>query len=102
MTRKLISVFALGVLIAGCASNPRPMLRLTPVNTLVRAEPSAVGMARDLDARLDSIVNVAIAQGAAPGVALAGWGLRRAAPPQSVWANRHQSPFSPGHGLTDV
>ena len=39
--------------------------------TLIRAEPRNVGMAGDLGARLDSIVAVAISQGAAPGVALA-------------------------------
>jgi serine-type D-Ala-D-Ala carboxypeptidase len=58
--------------LAGCAtaSANRPV-RLTPVPVLVRADPRNVGMAGDLGARLDSIVAVAISQGAAPGVALA-------------------------------
>ena len=46
-------------------------MHLTPVPTLVRADPGAVYMAADLNQRLDSIVNVAMVQGAAPGVALA-------------------------------
>ena len=41
------------------------MTNLTPAN------PASVGMAADLGARLDSIVAVGIAEGAAPGVALA-------------------------------
>lgn len=71
MNPNLTSVLALSALFSGCATNPRPMLRLTPVNALIRAEPAAVGMTRDLNARLDSIVQVAMSQGAAPGVALA-------------------------------
>src|SRR3982751_7020981 len=43
----------------------------TPPATLVTADPAAVNMSRDLPARLDSIVRVAMAEGAAPGVALA-------------------------------
>ena len=58
-------------LLTGCAVTPRPMLHLTLVSTLVPAEPRAVEMAPDLNARLDSIVNVAMSEGAAPGVALA-------------------------------
>src|SRR5689334_16821009 len=68
---KLIFVLAVSALFSGCATNPRPVLRITPVNTLIRAAPSSVGMASDLNVRLDSIVNLAMAQGAAPGVALA-------------------------------
>ena len=49
----------------------RVATRLTPPATLVTADPAAVGMSRDLPARLDSIVSVAMAEGAAPGVALA-------------------------------
>ena len=62
---------ALAAAVTACASNPRPVIRLTPVNTLVRAEPSAVGMVTDLNAKLDSIIRVAMNEGAAPGVALA-------------------------------
>jgi CubicO group peptidase (beta-lactamase class C family) len=57
------------VLVA-CATS-HPTVHLTPLPALIRTEPSAVYMARDLGARLDSIVSVAMAQGAAPGVALA-------------------------------
>lgn len=39
--------------------------------SLTPADPASVGMARDLGARLDSIVSAGIAQGAAPGVAVA-------------------------------
>jgi CubicO group peptidase (beta-lactamase class C family) len=65
--------FALITLLSGCAgANYHPRTAPPPpVNTLVTAGPSSVGMARDLGARLDSIVGVGIAQGAAPGVALA-------------------------------
>jgi CubicO group peptidase (beta-lactamase class C family) len=49
----------------------RPAMRLAPVTNLTPADPASVGMARDLAARLDSIVSAAIAEGAAPGVALA-------------------------------
>lgn len=68
---KLVFTIALAATGAACASNPRPVIRLAPVNTLVRAEPSVVGMAPDLNARLDSIVRVAMTEGAAPGVVLA-------------------------------
>jgi CubicO group peptidase (beta-lactamase class C family) len=60
-------------LLAGCASTPlnRPALQFAPVMNLTAADPTTVGMTRDLGARLDSIVAAGIAQGAAPGVALA-------------------------------
>ena len=66
-------LIALCVLLAGCAtaSANHPSVRLSPVSNLIPADPASVGMARDLGARLDSIVSVGIAQGAAPGVALA-------------------------------
>ncbi|MEP6992030.1 MAG: serine hydrolase [bacterium] len=48
-----------------------PPARLTSVPTLVEAAPATVGMDAGLSARLDSIVRVAIADGAAPGAALA-------------------------------
>jgi len=68
-----ISLFALCGLLAGCASTPanRPAARLPQATNLTPADPVSVGMAADLGARLDSIVSVGIAQGAAPGVALA-------------------------------
>lgn len=57
--------------LTGCASLGGRPTPLAPVAVLVAARPSNVGMARDLNARLDSIVLAGIAQGAAPGVALA-------------------------------
>ena len=69
---KLVHLIVCCAFLAGCAtaSANRP-LRLSPTPALVRADPRSVGMARDLGPRLDSIVAVAISQGAAPGVALA-------------------------------
>lgn len=48
-----------------------PRVHLAPVSALVSASPFAVGMDSTLNARLDSIVRVGIAEGAAPGAALA-------------------------------
>ncbi|HEY1953400.1 MAG TPA: serine hydrolase [Gemmatimonadaceae bacterium] len=42
-----------------------------PLSVLVAADPASVGFAPNLGARLDSIVSVGLAEGAAPGVALA-------------------------------
>lgn len=51
---------------------PRPAPpRLAAVDALVLAAPLAVGLDPELPARLDSIVRVGLAQGAAPGAALA-------------------------------
>ena len=59
-------------LLAGCAmASANRSVRFSPTPTLIRADPRDVGLAGDLGARLDSIVAVGIAQGAAPGVALA-------------------------------
>jgi CubicO group peptidase (beta-lactamase class C family) len=49
----------------------RAPARLAPVPALVSATPSAVGMDPALPARLDSIIRVALAEGAAPGAAIA-------------------------------
>jgi CubicO group peptidase (beta-lactamase class C family) len=70
---KSIGLLSIGALLAGCATAAanRPAVRLEPVTNLTPADPASVGFARDLGARLDSIVAVAMAQGAAPGVALA-------------------------------
>ncbi|MFL5635625.1 MAG: serine hydrolase domain-containing protein [Gemmatimonadaceae bacterium] len=68
---KSVSLLALGALLAGCATSPRPIIRLSPLPALVRTDPAAAGFAPDLNARLDSIVSVAMSEGAAPGVALA-------------------------------
>ena len=63
-------LLALAFLLAGCASTAnRPAVR--PVPKLTPANASSVGMAPTLNARLDSIVGVAMKEGAAPGVALA-------------------------------
>ena len=70
------------LLALGCATSrpapvvptpaPEPALtRLAPVVALVPARPRDVGMQPDVDAQLDSIVAAAIAEGAAPGAALA-------------------------------
>ena len=69
---KPYSLVACYALLAACATAPanRPA-RLSPTPMLIRSDPRSVGMASDLSARLDSIVGVAISQGAAPGVALA-------------------------------
>jgi CubicO group peptidase (beta-lactamase class C family) len=71
---KIVSGFvATCALLTGCASTfaNRPMVRITPVSILTPADPVSVGMAHDLSARLDSIASVAMAEGAAPGVAIA-------------------------------
>jgi CubicO group peptidase (beta-lactamase class C family) len=69
---KVHPLIACCALLAGCAtaSASRP-LRLSSTPTLIRADLRSVGIAGELGARLDSIVAVGIAQGAAPGVALA-------------------------------
>jgi CubicO group peptidase (beta-lactamase class C family) len=46
-------------------------VRLAPVTELVGATPAAVGMDSALNARIDSIVEVALREGAAPGAAVA-------------------------------
>ena len=67
----------LGVLAAACtrtvvtAPTPSAAPRLLAVDSLVAAPPIAVGLDPELPARLDSIVRVGLAQGAAPGAALA-------------------------------
>src|SRR4051812_13256673 len=57
--------------LVGCAMTNRPAVRIVPMTTLTSAKSASAGMAPDLSARLDSIVRVGIAEGAAPGVALA-------------------------------
>ena len=68
---KLSGLLPLCAFIAACATSNRPNLRLAPVAILTPADPTTVEMAPDLGARLDSIVAVAMSEGAAPGVALA-------------------------------
>jgi CubicO group peptidase (beta-lactamase class C family) len=55
--------------VAGCA--PRPPAPLAPVPALVRETPSVVGMDARLGVRLDSIIEAALADGAASGAAVA-------------------------------
>lgn len=68
-----IPLVVLCVVFVGCASvsRNRPAVRLSEAMNLAPADPASVGMAADLGARLDSIVSVGMAQGAAPGVAVA-------------------------------
>jgi CubicO group peptidase (beta-lactamase class C family) len=48
-----------------------PPVRLTAVDALVNASPFTVGIDSTLPARLDSIIRIGIAEGAAPGAAIA-------------------------------
>ena len=50
---------------------PPPPPRLPAVGALVSASPASVGMDANLPARLDSIINVGLAEGAAPGASVA-------------------------------
>ena len=59
------------VILLACAGAAGPVMRIAPTPFLVRADPASVGMSRDLNSTLDSIVRVGMAEGAAPGVALA-------------------------------
>ena len=71
LSMKPISLVALAVLITGCATASTNRVRLSPVAKLIPATSASVGMAPNLSFRLDSIVSVAMKEGAAPGVALA-------------------------------
>jgi len=62
---------ACAALLPACAGAPRPADRLDRTTTLTPADPASVGMSADLNARLDSIVTAALAEGAAPGAVLA-------------------------------
>jgi CubicO group peptidase (beta-lactamase class C family) len=79
---RFVSPILTALLVAGCGRSvvtapapgrpaSKPPVRLAPVEALVPAPPSTVGMDAELNARLDSIVAVAIREGAAPGVAVA-------------------------------
>lgn len=70
---KFTPLLVLAALIAGCTSTPanQPPVQLPPVTLEMPADEGTAGMASDLGARLDSIVSAGIAQGAAPGAALA-------------------------------
>jgi uncharacterized protein YbbC (DUF1343 family) len=72
LTRILLTIVPVVVTMAGCASR-QPALRshLAPVAVLTPAAPQQVGMDARLNGTLDSIVRVALAEGAAPGASLA-------------------------------
>jgi CubicO group peptidase (beta-lactamase class C family) len=62
------------VVVVACAAGAPPSpayVHLSAVKILVEAPPSTVGMESNLNAKLDSIVAVALRDGAAPGAALA-------------------------------
>src|SRR3954466_14826237 len=81
-------VFALAILSSACARTPvapepapsrdaaplpvpgPPPPRLPTVDRLLAAPPATVGMDSTLPARLDSIIRVGIAEGAAPGASI--------------------------------
>ena len=68
-------VLLLGACARSAVTAPSPVVpspaRITAVDSLVVASPSAVGFDAALPGRLDSIVRVGLEQGAAPGAALA-------------------------------
>src|SRR4051812_43235465 len=68
---RLVPSLLLTTSLVGCAMANRSAVRIIPLTTLTPAKSASVGMAPDLSARLDSIVTVAMTEGAAPGVALA-------------------------------
>ncbi len=70
---KISALVLLCVSLASCVTTPAegPPVQLPPAIISMPTGPTNAGMAADLGARLDSIVAVGIAQGAAPGVALA-------------------------------
>ena len=70
MKLRLITLCAL---LGGCATTPAegPPVHLPPAVISMPADPATAGMSLELGTRIDSIVATGIAQGAAPGVALA-------------------------------
>jgi CubicO group peptidase (beta-lactamase class C family) len=69
-----VQPIAAAILLAACARHrvaPTAPVPLAPTDSLLAASPTAVGLASDLGARLDSIVRAGLAEGAAPGGALA-------------------------------
>ncbi len=74
MSKKTLLIILAAGAVAACApymSQAPSQSRIQPVTTLVRTKPSVVGMRDDLNATLDSIMKVALADHAAPGAALA-------------------------------
>jgi CubicO group peptidase (beta-lactamase class C family) len=69
--RALAVAVTASFLLGACGAGPRTSDGLDPLPTLAPADPTSVGMRADLGARLDSIVTAALAEGAAPGAALA-------------------------------
>src|SRR5687767_9783759 len=72
-TMKITPTLLLSAVIAGCTSTPanQPAVQLPPVTLEMPTEQGTTGMASDLGARLDSILSAAMAEGAAPGAAIA-------------------------------
>ncbi|HEX5972519.1 MAG TPA: serine hydrolase domain-containing protein [Gemmatimonadaceae bacterium] len=82
---RAIAALVVTTVVAGCARQPivvppapepaapipPPPPRLPAVGALVPAPPASVGMDSTLPARLDSIIQVGLAEGAAPGAAVA-------------------------------
>jgi CubicO group peptidase (beta-lactamase class C family) len=68
-----VFVLLAGILTMSCAPPPPPTgpIRLEHVTELVPAPPEAVGLHPGLGAQLDSILEAAIAEGVAPGIAIA-------------------------------
>ena len=70
-TLVLLGACARAVATAPAGPSPSAPVRLATVDSIVVASPRAVGFDAALPARLDSIVRIGIAEGAAPGAALA-------------------------------
>ena len=69
MTTRAVALIALSV--AACAPAISRSLRIQPVDKIVSAAPSTVGMSDALNATLDSIMAVGLREHAAPGATLA-------------------------------
>jgi CubicO group peptidase (beta-lactamase class C family) len=70
-TLVLLGACARSVATAPTGPSPSTSVRLATVDSIVVASPRAVGFDAALPARLDSIVRIGLAEGAAPGAALA-------------------------------
>jgi len=70
-TLVLLGACARSVATAPTGPSPSTPVRLATVDSIVVASPRAVGFDAALPARLDSIVRIGLAEGAAPGAALA-------------------------------
>jgi CubicO group peptidase (beta-lactamase class C family) len=68
---RILAAVSLALAASGCAANRAQWRHLAPAPALVRAAPHEVGMDADIATRVDSIVAVALTEGAAPGASLA-------------------------------